>query len=244
MKRLLIAAALALAPAAARAGEVVCWFEEGVVVVPASVAGVAGDYILDTGAARTQLHETRAQEEGVTASSLTGDVRLAGLAFPGRSVAVVDLDARTYAFPTPIAGVIGADVLTGEVLDVAFAPCRVALHPPGAAPAFAGDWMAMPVRVAVSDGPRALATWVTPATGEPLAVRLDDTLASAPGAENPHPGGASHGRLRALSFAGVLFENARAGLAKGDGVLGTPVLSRWRLRFDFARGRLGLAPAG
>lgn len=128
-------AAALLAAGPARAGETACWFEEGTLVVPAEVAGAAGDYILDTGTARTLLHETRAQAEGFAGTALTGDVRLAGLLVKDRPVAVEAIDARTYAHPTPIAGVIGADVLSGFVLDVSYAPCRVALHPPGKAPA-------------------------------------------------------------------------------------------------------------
>jgi len=40
----------------------------------------------------------------------------------GRPVEVADLDLRTGAAPTPIVGVIGADVLRPYVLDVSFAP--------------------------------------------------------------------------------------------------------------------------
>jgi hypothetical protein len=120
--RQLLAAAVLIGAGPACAGESPCWFEEGAVVVPAVVAGAAGDYILDTGTARTQLHETRAQAEGFAASELTGDVRLAGLTLKRRPVQVQDLDARTYAFPTPIAGVIGADVLSGFVVDVSYQP--------------------------------------------------------------------------------------------------------------------------
>ena len=49
---------IALVPAGVRAGEVACIYERGVVVIPASVAGMAGDYILDTGSPDTELHET------------------------------------------------------------------------------------------------------------------------------------------------------------------------------------------
>src|SRR5690349_14802182 len=65
LKRLAaLALGLAGLPAAARAGEAPCWFDGGVVVVAASVAGVAGDYILDTGSPATLLDETRAQGAG------------------------------------------------------------------------------------------------------------------------------------------------------------------------------------
>src|SRR5260221_237262 len=128
-------AALAATPAAA--GETACWFENNVVVVPAEVMGVAGDYILDTATARTMLGDSQAQTAGYAGTALTGAVRLAGLTLRGRPVAVANLDLRTGALPTPIAGVIGADVLRAYVLDVSFAPCRVALRPAARAGRFA-----------------------------------------------------------------------------------------------------------
>ena len=53
-------------------------------------------------------------------------------------------------------------------------------------------------------------------------------------------------QLRAASFAGTLFENLPSGLAdmEADGIIGAPLLARWRLRFDFPGGKLLLAPAG
>ena len=66
-------AACAALPAAARAGETACWFENGVVVVPAEVAGVAGDFILDTGAAHTVLAETQAEGAGFADPAFAGD---------------------------------------------------------------------------------------------------------------------------------------------------------------------------
>ncbi|HEY9235572.1 MAG TPA: aspartyl protease family protein, partial [Phenylobacterium sp.] len=118
----------------ARAGEVACWYEQGVLIAPASVAGVAGDYILDTGSPATQLHETMAQGAGIAQTSLAGEVRLAGLTLPARPLAVANLDSRTWLFPTPIAGVIGADILGDYVVDVSFAPCRVSIRPAREAP--------------------------------------------------------------------------------------------------------------
>ncbi|MEO8114481.1 MAG: hypothetical protein ABI655_08875 [Phenylobacterium sp.] len=257
MKPLLLAIVCALAAPAARAGEAACWFENGVVVVPASVMGVAGDYILDTGSPHTQLAETQAQGAGFAETALNGDVRLAGVTLKGRPVAVADLDMRTGALPTPIAGVIGVDVLKDYVLDVSFSPCRVVLRRPRGLPAFRPattlrlTWTAsLPVvEAAVSDGPRARRLALTPATGADTAVRLSDALAGAPGAKKPaelYPYGNLHPRLRALSFAGRLFEALPAGLlkpAEGDGQVGAPVLSRYRLRFDFPAGLLKLAPA-
>lgn len=245
------------APAAARAGETACVYEQGVIVVPAVVAGVAGDYILDTGTAGVQLHETRAQGAGFEATALTAEVRLAGIARPAHPVAVVDLDARTWAFPTPIAGVIGVSALRDLVLDVHFAPCRIGLYPPGAAPrlragrSLAFRWIdGLPARhAAVSDGPRALSGDFALATGVDRVVRLDARFATVPGAKKPadvYPGGDSITHLRALSFLGELVETPDAGLfPPGEGALagaiGAPLLARHTLRFDFPRRRVRLS---
>ena len=83
-----------LSPGAARAGETACWFDSGVLVVPAEVAGVAGDYVLDTGAPHTLLDETQAQGAGYAETALVAAVRLTGLELPGRPVRVAVLDAR------------------------------------------------------------------------------------------------------------------------------------------------------
>ena len=247
-------ALLALAAAPARAGATACWFENGVVVVPAEVMGVSGDYILDTASPHTQLAETQAQTAGFTETALTGEVRLAGVAVEGQAVAVADLDMRTGALPTPIAGVIGADVLKAYVLDVSFAPCRVALLAAGRAPRFAAEttlpmgWVAERpvVTAAASDGAHTQAGAFTPGTGADTGVRLSDAIASAPGAAKPketYPFGVVFPRLRALSFAGRLDEDLPAGLIKAEdpaliGQIGAPLLSRWRLRFDFPAGKL------
>ncbi len=240
------------------AGESSCWYEQGVIVAPASIDGLAGDYILDTGAPATLLHETKAQGAGLTGTALHGPVRIAGLSLLDRPFNVVDLDARTWAFPTPIAGVIGADLLSGYVVDVSFEPCRVAIYPPGTAPRFQaqtslrlrpGAGVAV-ARAAASDGPRSLAGAFVIATGADTAMRLDADLATVPGAAKPQelvPYGEGRAKLRAASFGGQLFENLDGGLVKDQaaaGVIGAPLLARWRLRFDFPRGRLLLRPAG
>jgi len=252
-------AILLACPALARAGEVACWYEQGVLVAPASVAGLAGDYILDTGSPVTLLHETKAQAAGVAQSTLVGDVRVAGLTLPARPLTVVDLDSRTWAFPTPIAGVIGADVLGDYVLDVSFSPCRVAIRPLPESPPFQAQSTLALTRIdgaaaafaAVSDGPRAFGAPFVIATGGDASVRLDPSLADVDGEAKPAdllPGGDKRAKLRAASFAGALFENIDAGLvppeAKAPGTIGAPLLAHWRVRFDFPRGRLLLAPAG
>ncbi|WP_340645618.1 hypothetical protein [Phenylobacterium sp.] len=249
MKLVLALVALWFAPASAQAAA--CWLEHGVVVVPARVAGVAGDYILDTGSPTTQLHETRAQMEGLP-PALRGEVRIDGLRLTERPVVVVDLDARTYAFPTPIAGVIGADILSAYVVDVSLAPCRVEIWRAGRVPKFRAETRlkmrliggAPVVNAAAADGPRTAVGGFVVATGLDSPVRLDEALASVPGAkaDDLAPYGPRRARLRALSFAGGVFEGLGAGLQPHvDGVIGAigpQVLLRWSVRFDFPRGRL------
>lgn len=257
---LALAAAVALCPAAARAGSAPCWFEHGVVVVPAMVAGVAGDFILDTGSTTTQLHETRAQGAGFEGEALRGEVRVAGLSLPDRPIAVVDLDARTWDFETPIAGVVGADVLAGSVVDVRFAPCRVTIRPPGQAGRFRalaslsmGDagLVAPVIQAGAADGAHARLGGFVAATGADTPLRLSDRIAHVDGAAKPealYPYGAARPALRALSLAGALDQFVKAGLIKADalppgalGEIGAPILSRYVLRFDFPRRRLLLA---
>jgi hypothetical protein len=243
------AAAWAALTPAAQAGEAACWYEEGVVVAPASIAGLAGDYIIDTAAPATLLHETKGQAAGYTSPDQRGEVRIAGLTLVDRPFAVVDLDARTAAFPTPIAGVIGADILSAYVVDIGFSPCRIAIRPPGEAPAF-GPAIALPfqpgralptARATVSDGLRAFGADFLVSTGADTAIRLDTRLASVPGAAEPDrllPNGGLKARLAAMSFAGRLSTRLSAGLMRGSdpdlaGVIGAPFLAQWRMRFDY-----------
>lgn len=257
MKRLLPLLAL-LAADRAFAGEVACNLDQGVVVVPAVVAGAAGDYILDTAAPRTLLHETRAQTEGVAGAALVGPVRLAGLAREGVAIDVSDLDARAWSFPTPVAGVIGADVLGGYVVDVRFSPCRVRLSRPHQAPRFPrgatfafalpGALPALPA--AAADGPRAAAGPVLVATGGDTGLRLSSAVAQAPGAAKPKellPYGAWRAWLRGFSLSGRLWENLPVGLAElppgALGEIGPPMMSGWALRIDYPARRIILVPA-
>lgn len=255
--RLIIAAGAAALASQACAGETACWFDAGVVVVPASVAGVVGDYILDTGAPQTLLDETRAQAAGFEETSLSGEVQLAGVAIAGRPVAVQGLDVRTWNLPTPVAGVIGVDVLKAYVLDVSFAPCRVRLSLPRRAPRFRGGrtlslgWDAgSPVAAAsAGDGERKLRGPFVVATGVNVPARLADDVASAPGAAKPeelYPDGVGLARLPRLDFGGRRLQDLAAGLMKPQGetagVLGGGALAAFRLRFDFPGGKLIVAP--
>lgn len=253
-----LAAFYGLSPGDARAGEAACWFEGGQLVAPASVLGVTGDFVIDTGAPRTLLHETRAQAAGWTATKLAGDVRFAGLRWRGRAVDVADLDARNIAMPTPIAGVIGADLLSAYVVDVRFAPCRLALWPAARAPRKAAA-VSLPMRgrtgpgmvtAAVSDGTSARRGGFVVATGQDLAVRLADAAASVPSAERPqelYRGGIGAARLTALSFGDAVQTEVLAGLLRPEeeppgalGAIGAPAMAAHAWRFDFPRRRLSM----
>lgn len=249
-----VLAALVAGPACA--GEAACRFERGVVVVPAVMAGIAGDYIVDTGTAQSALHETKAQAEGIAETELTGDVRVAGMAVKGLALKVVDMDVRTWNLPTPVAGVIGADALKGFVVDVAYAPCRLRLSTAAEAPRFSGRTLALgwdlgrpTVDAAVSDDAHRIAGRFVVATGANVPVRLADDLAQTPGAAETkelYPEGVWLARLPEVDFAGATGRDVAAGLMKpeGDvvGVLGGPVLAHFRLRFDFPGNRLVVEP--
>jgi hypothetical protein len=260
---LALSAVLALTAGPALAGETACWFENNVIVVPAEVMGWPGDYILDTATPHTILADSQAQTAGYVESALNGEIRLAGLTLRNRPVQVLAIDLRTGALPTPIAGVIGADVLRGFVLDVSFTPCRVTLRRKarkgfGAEVTLPMDWLAdrPVVRAAIADGPNAISGAFAVAIGADTAIRISDGVAKAVtpgggGAARPkelYPYGVLRSKLRALSFAGHLSENLPSGLIQAEdtglaGQIGAPLLAHYRLRFDFPAGTLLLAPA-
>lgn len=231
----------------AQAAAVRCRLEQGVLVAPAELAGVAGDYIIDTGESRSILAETQAQTAGFEGDATTGHARFAGETSAAQPVRIADLDARTYGFATPIAGVIGADVLGAHVVDIRFEPCWIALWRPGREPAFrpaarrAIGWTegGPTVEAAITDGSSARRVTLRLSTGLDAPLRFSAAVAAIPGA----PQGLA--RLRALSLGDELVEQALSGLETGaasDGAIGAAVLARWRLRFDFPRGVLLLAP--
>ena len=230
---------LGLLPGAARAGGSVCWIQNGVLLVPAVAAGINGVFILDTGAAQSQVDATQASEADIGATPVVGDVRVAGRVFRGVSMPVLELDDRTRAFPTPISGVLGADILAGQVLEVWPKPCRVRISP-----SRGRVWAGLPVvlksgvpyvRAAASDSDGGLSGLFRVDTGSPAPVALDPA------------GLATSGRLRGLSVGGRLFEDVIAvPLAKADdgalGAIGEPIWATFRMRLDFGARRLVIAP--
>jgi hypothetical protein len=244
-----------LAAPVARAGEAACWFENGAVVVPAEVGGVAGDWLIDPSAPRTLLHETRARMEGLP-PVFAARARLAGVSLDGLQVTVADLDGRAPGFPTPIAGVIGADVLARFVVDLEFAPCRLRFSTGpvrriarGARVLRLSDAGGVPViEAAVSDDRRARRGLFAIDWSSRAAVRLTaavfrpDRTGAAEAPRNQAPG-----TLRALSLDGALYEEQSAALAPEldpalAGALGTDLWRRWRLSLDIRGGRLLLIP--
>ena len=246
---------LSLLAAPAWAGETACHYEGGTLVAPAVVAGIAGDYIIDTGTARSVLHETAAQAAGIAEDHVSGEVRLAGLRVADAPLQVADLDVRTWNLPTPVAGVIGADVLKGFVMEVSYAPCRVRLWAAGQAPPPSGEILELgwdqgrpTAAAAVADAAHEIAGRFVIATGANAPVRLADDLAQAPAAKPAelYPDGVWLARLAQVRFAGSVGQDVAAGLMKPDGevagVLGADVLAHFRLRFDFPAGRLTVGP--
>jgi len=229
---------LGLLPGAAHAGDSVCWVENGVLLVPAVAAGVNGVFILDTGAAQSQLDATQASEVGIGEGAAAAEVRLAGRLYPGVAMQVLELDARTRSFPTPISGVLGSDVLAGQVLTVQQNPCHLRLSRPGGSRGGRGA-IRLPielragvpyVRAGVSDGIRSQLGAFRIDTGGPLAVRLAPSTAAV----TPRDG-----RLRALSIGGVLFENVSSAPTSDAadaalGGIGEPIWSRFSMRLDYA----------
>ncbi len=236
----------------ARAGETACWFENGAVIAPAVIGTMAGDYVIDLSAPRTLLHETKAQMEGITAPELSLPVEVAGLKAPAVSVKVADLDARGAGFVTPIAGVIGMDVLAGHSVEIDFAHCRVRIDQPWKA----RRQVVLPVEMieglptiaaAVSDGPTALRGAFAIDTASKAMARLSTRGAAATGKLDTGARHMAPALLRALSIGGVLAENVPATLADDlpegvDGTLGTALWTRHRLRLSADARTLSVAP--
>jgi hypothetical protein len=247
---------LAAIPVLASAGETACRIENGVVVVPAMAAGVNGAFILDTGAAQSQIDATQASEVPILTPTVTGPVRLAGRTV-AVTMSVLPLDARTKRFVIPISGVLGSDVLAGLVVDLQAEPCRLRLSAPDEARRFRGR-VTLPIELrdgvpfvpaSVSDGKTGKAGAFRVDTGSAFPVTFNPDaahLATADGRPSPAKSLAP-GNLRALAFGGVVFENQTAGLrsdvpAPAIGAIGEPIWARFRLRLDYGRRRLWLAP--
>src|SRR5271168_3220033 len=83
---------------AASAGETRCWIDNGALVAPAAFGDIAGDFLIDLSAPRSELHGTRAQSDGVVTPTATGELVIAGQRLPAVTLEVADLDHRTASF--------------------------------------------------------------------------------------------------------------------------------------------------
>jgi hypothetical protein len=264
MRRVVAACVSIVVSAAASqaiAGETQCWIDNGAVVVPAAFGGIAGDFILDLSAPRTQLHLTTAQTNGlappgpVDPSEAQGVVTLAGEHIPAR-IAIADLDAREWGFPTSLDGIIGADVLSGYVVDLQFSPCRLTLQRRASTAEIVARLPTQTVSgvptfaATVSDGVKTRTGPFAIDTGS-AGVRLVAAHArfSRLSAQvDPMSRDRPPARLATLSFGGLEFHGLPAALQTdgAEGVLGgvgTDVWSRYVLRLDLRRGQLELISA-
>jgi hypothetical protein len=246
-----IGLSLSLGGSAAFAAEkTTCFLEHGVLMVPARVAGLTGLFILDPATPRSQLDATQATLAGFGPSGAVVPVAVGALRRPSVRIEVAPLDGRTRTMPTPVTGVLGADVLAGAVLRVRPSPCRFWLdhRPAGVSGAIAVRpliWRdGIPLtHAAVADGERARKGLFAIATGDGVAVRFNPDAARIAGAA---PGSEPiTAPLRALSIGEALIENAPAAIgaeprsgALGD--IGNAVWSRYELVLDLVRNRLTL----
>jgi len=231
----------------AAAGETACWFENGAVVAPAAVGGVAGDYVIDLSAPHTLLHRDVAQGAGFTDTALSLPVRLAGQTVEAAPIAVQSLDYRAVGFSTPIVGVIGADILDRYTLTLDFSPCRLRLDRPGEV-SLDGRKGGLPVTM-VGGTPTILAAASDGLTGVSGPFALDTASAGGVRARGAADGPRQKpaGTLSGLSLAGTLRQDLPAVVA-GDlpdgvvGAIGVQVLAAYRLRLDPKALRLWLTP--
>lgn len=243
-----LALAAAVAPGSASAGASPCRIEAGVLVAAAEVGGLVGDFIIDVGATEGVLDATAASGAGYDAASHASlRARLAGGGLAAAPFAVEPLDARTRAFPTPIAGVIGAGSLPGGVIELRGPDCRVSFT---RAP-FAGTRLASlplvpgdgPPRVwaMVSDGVSERRLRILVATGVG-GLSLDPASARIEG-----PPGSTSAPLASLALGAARIGAAKARLIPLEGAearIGADILSRYDVRLDLKRRRLDLYGRG
>jgi hypothetical protein len=241
--RVLISAGLlALTAGVARAGETRCWLDKGAVVVPAAFGDIAGDFVLDLARPASALHDTRANMNGLTGASATARLSVAGVSYRRMTLAIIDLDDQTRRFDTTINGVLGADIARGKILilDFRVGRCRLTLAGGrGAGRRGAGGvpliWSGgIPAaKAVVSDGVTTRPGLFALGTAQAATVISKGALSRPAKAEDQI-------RLRAVEFAGQLFEQTPAQLGPApvsglSGALGTAILARGRLVLDGRR---------
>ena len=210
-------------------------------VAAASFGVIAGDFVVDTGAPRSELHDTAANLHGITEDGATRPLVFAGRRLAAVRMTVADLDSLPPA-DTNIAGVIGADVLSRWSLRIEFEPCRLTWGPTrqtrGALrlPVTISAGVAT-VQATASDGVSSRQAPMIVSTGRTETLVLGAVLT-----RTPKPGSFTPVRLRAIVVGGRLFEQVPGGIANGPtGSIGTGVWRGWKvMRLDAKRGRLDL----
>ena len=227
-----------------------CVITHGVLLVPAKAGGLTGQFVLDAASPHSVIDATQASLADLSETGVRVSVRVADHRIPALPVAVAALDDRTRLLPTPVTGVLGADILRDQVLEVWPEPCRFRLD--ARASAMGRPLVSLPVdrrsgaptiEAAVADDRHAVRGAFRIATGGGVPVRLSPTVAAYRGAL-PDAKGLS-APLRALSIGPLLVENPLGAIAETAepgiaGEIGEPVWSRYGLRLDLHRGRLEL----
>ena len=214
-------------------------------VAAASFGDIAGDFIIDVGAPVSQLHVTRADEDGIEADAATRPFVLAGHRVAHAQFTIVNMDALPQT-DTSIAGIVGADILKRHPLTIAFAPCRLTwgeaprLRVAARLPLFGGADTPI-IMASISDAASVRRQWMIASTGRAEAQVVHAALSRAPPLGLTAPA-----RLRAIVVGGVLLEQVPAAVADvGPGSIGTAVWRHWRvMRLDWNRRRLELGDQG
>jgi hypothetical protein len=243
----------AWALAASPASETRCWVDHGVMVAPAAFGDIAGDFLIDLAAPSSVLHYDVAAGDGITATSADAQLTLAGRRMPAH-LAVASLDARSLGLPTSIDGLIGADVLAGDVVDLRLSPCRVRLWR-GRAPSVRATEVlpivfmgGVPtVKATITDGHSVLSGAFAIDTGS-AGVRVSTAaarLSRTPTGLDTGSRLAPPARLAAVEVGELLRQRVPAATADDLppgvlGALGTAVWAGYDLRIDLRRKRLEL----
>ena len=234
--------ALAGPATAARAGATPCWIDHGAVVASAAFGDIAGDFIIDLSRPVSALHETRANQDGITGEFARAPLTFAGERIAELNMPVVDLDAQTRPFDTVINGVIGWDVLGRYAveLDLRRGRCRLTLTLPQRGVRRRPNALRLVEISAAPALPAAVSDGVDAQTGR-FRIDTAQEAVQVAGARLSRPkegkDASAPVRLRAVSVAGVLVEQVPAAVMEPPdaGVTGSLGLSVWRggvLRLD------------
>jgi hypothetical protein len=240
---------LSLVAPPSRAGEIRCWIDKGAIVAPAAFGDIAGDFVLDLARARSTLHVTRANSDGLVNDNATGPLTVSGERVGTVTLPIVDLDPETKDFDTTVNGVLGADILRGHVLslDLRDGGCRFSLT--RAAPHGPKGAISVPLSIVygVPTVPAIASDGLKVRSGVyALGTSRIATVISAAHLSRSASEGAPV-RLRAFELGGALHEQVvvevRPSPSPGlSGTIGLGVLAGARLIIDEAASRLTLVP--